>query len=385
MSRLTVSEQRLIHLMRIGFGIVEKPFELKPITDAAWAETVRLAEEHDVSAWLYFVLKDSDSITQIPLQVREHLRAAFLKRSVNLQLREAQLARLLPLLVQDGINPIFLKGAALAYTVYPNPICRGMGDLDLWVTADEMLRAQAILEAMGYQWRDKSDRPFEIQKRLGGEVQLFGGNMIDGMIELHWSAFPGEWMWRTAHVDEEGIRNRARRGQLGPQSVLVFSPEDTLIQLAAHFAISHQLGSPWLRALLDMALLIQMNTIQWNWVIQRAHSWRLASMMYLVLSLLHELIGQPSKQILNQLSPVLPHRAIIERMANLASVAKKRDIRGGPRRFLFLLLIIDRWQDVLRLLGRALWPESEWLQARYGRSGLGVQLQHLAHAAVGRI
>jgi hypothetical protein len=34
---------------------------------------------------------------------------------------------------------------------------------------------------------------------------------------------------------------------------------------------------------------------------------------------------------------------------------------------------------------RALWPEDEWLQVRYGRTGFKMQLRHLLDAARGKI
>ena len=38
----------------------------------------------------------------------------------------------------------------------------------------------------------------------------------------------------------------------------------------------------------------------------------------------------------------------------------------GPRRFLLLLLLIDRPIDALALIGRALFPDRTWLTLRYG-------------------
>jgi len=52
-----------------------------------------------------------------------------------------------------------------------------------------------------------------------------------------------------------------------------------------------------------------------------------------------------------------------------------------------LFAAIDRKRDAVKLIYRAVWPEDEWLQARYGRSDwpLRVRLRHLIDAARGKI
>jgi hypothetical protein len=58
---------------------------------------------------------------------------------------------------------------------------------------------------------------------------------------------------------------------------------------------------------------------------------------------------------------------------------------SGPRRFVLQLLLVDRPRDALRLIFRALWPEADWLAARYGRAGVGVRWRHLLAAVRGKI
>ena len=62
-----------------------------------------------------------------------------------------------------------------------------------------------------------------------------------------------------------------------------------------------------------------------------------------------------------------------------------RDLSASKWRYVFLLLLIDRERDMLRLVYRALWPEREWLIARYGRYTFTTRLRHLFDAARGKI
>ena len=54
------------------------------------------------------------------------------------------------LIAAGGHIPVLFKGAVLAYTAYPDPACRPMGDLDLWIALEAMPPAQAALESLGY-------------------------------------------------------------------------------------------------------------------------------------------------------------------------------------------------------------------------------------------
>jgi hypothetical protein len=81
-------------------------------------------------------------------------------------------------------------------------------------------------------------------------------------------------------------------------------------------------------------------------------------------------------------SPI--RRWLLSRMANAASLVERRDITRGPLRFVYLLLLVDRKRDALRLLAHALWPDRKWLEARYGQAGLAIQLRHLVSAMRGK-
>ena len=75
-------------------------------------------------------------------------------------------------LTQADVEFIWMKGAALAYTVYPNPACRGRGDLDLWIQLEQLSLATAVLQGLGYRLSSKEDRPDALVLLVGGEQQM---------------------------------------------------------------------------------------------------------------------------------------------------------------------------------------------------------------------
>ena len=65
--------------------------------------------------------------------------------------------------------------------------------------------------------------------------------------------------------------------------------------------------------------------------------------------------------------------------------ATGENLTRSRRRLLFQLALVDRPVDVAALLARSVWPESQWLAARYGRAGLGVRLRHAGAVVRGKV
>ena len=94
---------------------------------------------------------------------------------------------------------------------------------------------------------------------------------------------------------------------------------------------------------------------------------------------------QEAAEAVRELRPSALRGWLIGRFANAGSLVMMRDLSASKWRYVFLLLLIDRRRDALRLVWRALWPERDWLIARYGRYTLTTRLRHLFDAARGKI
>ncbi len=201
-------------------------------------------------------------------------------------------------------------------------------------------------------------------------------------MELHWGTFAGEWLRRTAAVDDaESAAGRARCGWPGA-TAWTLDAEDAILQLAVHLAVNHQMAYPGVRGLLDVALLARAEKLDWPALAGGRAQWRVATAAWLVLSLTAELLGLPgADQAVRRLAPSRRRRALLRRFVDGQYVLEGRDMTGGPRRLAFQLLLVDRPRDAGRLVGRTLWPEREWLRARYGAAGAGVRGRHLARVA----
>jgi hypothetical protein len=141
-----------------------------------------------------------------------------------------------------------------------------------------MPAGQAALADLGYVQRLKASRPIALQADRDGEIQMVGQQRGEGLIELHYGVFAGEWLQRTTRVDRAGIRQRLRPTTLLGQEVFLLAPEDAFIQIAVHLVVNHQLSLYPLRSLVDLALLAQQG-LDWALVVERAGDWRLGAVV----------------------------------------------------------------------------------------------------------
>jgi hypothetical protein len=319
-----------------------------------------------------------------------NLRLLYYAALTRTERRAQELTAVLRVLAGSGLTPVVFKGGLLAFSVYPDPACRLMGDLDLWLSAAEMPQAQAALEAAGYRLSTKPDRPPALMELDNGEVSLIGPDYTTGLVELHYGVFPGEWLRRAACVAQAEVRARCQPVVLADSPTWTLAPADHLLQIALHVAINHQISMAALRSLLDITLLARHpardgQPLEWAVIVQRARAWRVATATWLVLSLAVELCGlTEAAAAVQQLAPGRLRQKLIGRLANAESLVNARELRNSHWRYVYLLLLVDRKRDMLKLVYRALWPEDDWLRARYGRSGWRIQLRHLLDAARGR-
>jgi hypothetical protein len=308
----------------------------------------------------------------------DRLEPASLRVAACNTLRFHQLSQVLKCFQDASIPVVVLKGAALARGVYGDIVRRPMGDVDLWVRDTDMPRAADILRALGFRELIKDYRPLALQALARGERQF---RDTRGMVELHWSPFPGWLMCWTAAVDEAGVWERAE--PLDPEDgevqrehrpngglVRLLSAEDMVIQLAAHLTVTHRVSEGVVRGLMDIALTARARPVDWDVVVERATAWRLRTAVWVALDLASQLVGLMGVEgALTDLRPPCHQRALLRALASPTSVLAERDLAKGWVRFLIWLVLVDRPRDAFRLAFRTLWPERAWMAARYGEGG----------------
>ncbi len=137
---------------------------------------VSLARQHRISHVLGQWLTAGNLTVPVPLSRdirRDTLRAIA---------HAARLARLLPILLEDGVPALVLKGLPLAARLYGNGAARGAGDIDLLIDPRHLDRAHAILLQQGFSPLSKVGLT-ELRPLVKDALYRAGDGTI---LELHW-------------------------------------------------------------------------------------------------------------------------------------------------------------------------------------------------------
>jgi hypothetical protein len=338
-----------------------REINVQKLGDLDWERIIGLAQKTGVAPVLFAALKAKD-VTPPPAPA-ERIRKIYLASAARNTRIFHEVGKILRALQAANIPVIPLKGVWLAEAAYRNIALRGMGDVDLWVPRSQLDAARQVMVSLGYSSRSRADRPQALQDALAGETQMFKTGAP--MVELHWNVFPGEWLRHTARIDEQVIWQRTLPHQ--SENVRQLSPEDAIIHICIHLAVNHQMSMPGLRTLLDLDCARQRLNIDWGTVAERARAWRVSTATWLVLQMLTELFGDPERKLpLPDLKPSPLRRGILRSFVSARNLVEGIKISSGPKRFVFLLALVDRPADALYLIWRALMPDRTWLTLRYG-------------------
>jgi hypothetical protein len=333
------------------------------------ADLARWAIAQNMGPYLFHRLQRAEALERLPQEAHTLLQTAHYQAVAANTIQRRELADVLEALERAEVEVVLLKGTALAYTVYADPVSRLMGDIDAWVQRDRLPAAVTALDRLGYRSRDKTYRPLTLASLVGGEQQMVSSIPGTGLIELQWPAFRGEWTRHTTQIDHAGIRARCLPIVVEGQRALMMAPGDTLIHLCHHQAISHQFSFPGVRGLLDVHLIVGGANPDWREVVACARTWRLSTVVWTVLGLARQLLDTPiPDEVLGALAPAPWRRRAIRRLRLDRMLLETTSAGYHRRRFWIQLLLIDRIRDMVRLIGRALFPEAAWLRARYGAS-----------------
>jgi hypothetical protein len=125
--------------------------DLESLCDQSRQRLLYLAELHGVEALLFAALEDNPLRTAAGGWLRHLLKHKVQRDAARELLRKVAIRKILPELAAADVPVLLLKGAALAYTVYPQPYLRSRGDLDLLIPEHQKSDANAALVTAGYE------------------------------------------------------------------------------------------------------------------------------------------------------------------------------------------------------------------------------------------
>ena len=333
---------------------------------------VALAENLKLSALLYRVLQDAGCALPAPLQARlANAYRATLGRSVRCRRALTDIARAF---ADAGVPLVVLKGLVLAETVYPDPGCRVMSDLDLLVRPEDVDRAHDLLSGLGYSpdaEADPAGHGESFVRQFEGERLYLHPDHPHCPVELHWFLVNREWFRVTTRLEGEALWERVRPLPLDGITAWQFSAEDTMLYLCFHLAVHHRYGL--VRAFVDLDRLVRHGpTLDWAAVVSRARDARLRNVVYFALRSSVALLDTPvPAETLQQLAPSATLRWLVGRRIQPERVVRGETAFGPQSERLLHFLLVDRESDRWMGLLRVAFPGRQWIAARYaaGRPG----------------
>ena len=224
-----------------------------------WDWLAERAEAHGLTPLVYTHLQAAD--VALPLSVQDELRGYYLQHAHASRVRTTVLTDILTAFQARAIEVLLLKGAALAYLVYPQPALRPMRDIDLLVPAETALRAQAVLQELGFTAAATS-LPVD-HHHLPACERVVDGQLVS--VEVHSALDPGYLTGApSTHAD---LAPAAHPFTLDGRPAATLSREDMLGHIYRHtFLIHWRYEWPRLVGVADLVSLVEAwgNQLDWD-------------------------------------------------------------------------------------------------------------------------
>lgn len=247
-----------------------------------WVYLLDLAEFHGVAPLIIHNLVTNSLDSQVPQPHLERLNQIYNNTLYRNVILSAELENVLSVFRQHGIAAITLKGTILAEHLYGNPGLRTIVDIDILVKPEELPLANSLLLEMGYRQSVPSlgwDHHFH-------EAPFYKQAQFPLFIELHWNMDDP----KLVTIPQEEIWNRAQPIQVQGETTKGLSPEDNILFLSNHLTKQED---QLLKNLCDITELIKKynGVLDWDYIIDSAHSWGIEAAVYYSLKRSRELLG----------------------------------------------------------------------------------------------
>jgi len=246
---------------------------LEEITKEDWAPIARAAIRHKLGPLLAWTLEQRGF--QVPdAPVQQALQSNAKIADFNFQLLLENQAVIGPALAQAGIPVIWLKGMALAQTVYPRPYLRPMDDIDLLVPYEQREAALQVLRSLDYRTppQDSLSQKMGAPQDAPHHFHLLGGPGGSTNLELHYRLLVDDRLLQLGEMDWFWQESEIHASAGGSNAFRLLKPEAHLIYLAAHAILQHGEADFRLQRYYDLHLLAQQPGLDWGVIIDRAQA-----------------------------------------------------------------------------------------------------------------
>lgn len=340
----------------------------RPEAEPDWAVVLETAFRHGVAPLVHAGLKLSGQ--SAPEAVRAQLMVGYAANATRARIHVAPTLRsALEALGGAGLEPIVLKGAGLAYLVYPQPGHRTLADIDLLLPEGQLGPARDALLGLGF--RAAEDQPWPHGHRHLPALIAPGGQLT---LELHRHIVDEDGAYI---LEVEQLRTRSELRSLAGLQARVLAPTDTLLHVCVHLAHDHRYRWFPLRSLTDILAITSCRSqdLDWDLFVDTVHRSRMSGAVYWPLYLSHTWLGAPiPRPVLSALAPGAAARRLIEAAADWRRILDPEESSEPAGRAVFNILLDLSLcggcsaSEQVRVVLRGLFPVPRHLPADVTRS-----------------
>lgn len=213
----------------------------------AWLSLITLAEQNEISGLVYDSVQTLPQDQQPDFEVMMRWTASIQSMERDNLLYLKHLFEVFDCFEKQQLHPIVMKGVTLSQ-LYPNPLHRSVGDVDLFVPLDQQHRFSECLTSMDGEVDTHFDTKHTTAKcnGLNWELHFRTMHFYNNRIDKRYNLFEQE---------ETSIENLFHT-EINKHQVLIFPPVFNIIYLTAHFQHHLLMERISLRQVVDWALVL---------------------------------------------------------------------------------------------------------------------------------
>lgn len=213
----------------------------------AWLSLITLAERNEVSGLLYDSVLTLPQEQQPDFEVMMRWTASIQSLERDNLLYRKHLGQVFELFERQMLSPILMKGLTLS-ELYPNPLHRPVGDVDLYVPIDQLNLVVQYLQSMGGEVETQFDTKHHAARcnGLNWELHFRTHSFYSSTLDRRYRLF---------ELEETSPENLLHI-QIGEHHILHFPPLLNIIYLTAHFEHHLLMERITIRQVIDWSLTL---------------------------------------------------------------------------------------------------------------------------------
>ncbi len=278
----------LIAAVRLQMKWGPKPQEI-PDVSIDWGLLFQYMRGHRLHVFLE--RPSVEAVTgPMPLSWAEPWDRAHEKRQLAVMKRIGEIVEITGSLANRGVRSLSLKGEILGRDLYGAFGRRHSGDIDLWVSLEDLPIVDTHLRDLGFTCQEAVfNRSKTYQKLICRYLPHLSYLRGRTNLEVHWSPFSAKALFP---LDFETAWARSRQQNIGGHTLHVLEPADNFLYLSAHAAAHFYVRLFWL---LDVAVAWeQSDAATRTHIFQRSDELKQARSLCYGLNLAQDVFGPPS-------------------------------------------------------------------------------------------